>query len=229
MFSDPTDRLVRRAQQKLNNSLAHHMFFIYISDMISDNNYKRSGDGWDFVEHIGVTRDLESDINYFLKLKGSDSVAHIRALSFSYPQKATMEDFANSWRFKVQDTGRTVGYWGRVQADQTDGVKELSGNDTELDDDDDDMDEDELDDYLQMMAEARSVMQESTDSPPPPLFVDNSMTSGVVSPFAQTASETSSQPAISDDQPFELTSENVDRVLDEVRPYLISDGGKSAK
>ncbi|KAL7515835.1 hypothetical protein ACHAWX_000911 [Stephanocyclus meneghinianus] len=193
---------------------------------VLNSGYKRgSGDGWDYVEHIGVTRDLESDINYFLKLKGSDRVAHIRALSFSYPQKATMDDFANSWRFKVQETGRSVDYWGKVQADQTSGVKELSENDTELDDDDDDMDEDELDDYLQMMAEARSVMQESTDTSLPPLFVDNSTTSGVVSPFAQTASETLSQPAVSDDQPLELTSENVDSVLDEVRPYLISDGG----
>lgn len=186
------------------------------------------------MEHIGVTRDLESDINYFLKLKGSDRVAHIRALSFSYPQKATMDDFANSWRFKVQETGRSVDYWGKVQADQTSGVKELSENDTELDDDEDDMDEDdmdedELDDYLQMMAEARTVMQESTDTSLPPLFVDNSTTSEIVSPFAQTTSETLSQPAVSDDQPLELTSENVDSVLDEVRPYLISDGGKNAK
>ncbi|KAL7474894.1 hypothetical protein ACHAW6_000840, partial [Cyclotella cf. meneghiniana] len=197
---------------------------------VLNSGYKRgSGDGWDYVEHIGVTRDLESDINYFLKLKGSDRIAHIRALSFSYPQKATMDDFANSWRFKVQETGRTVGYWGRVQADQTSGVKELSENDTELDNDDDDMDEDELDDYLQMMAEARSVMQESTDTSLPPLFVDKSTTSETVSPFAQTTSETLSQPAVSDDQPLELTSENVDNVLDEVRPYLISDGGKSAQ
>eukprot|EP00804_Cyclotella_cryptica_P027891 CCRYP_003805-RA/>CCRYP_003805-RA protein AED:0.05 eAED:0.05 QI:384/1/1/1/1/1/3/364/426 len=194
---------------------------------VLNSGYKRgSGDGWDYVEHVGITRDLASDINYFLKIKGSDTVAHIRALSFSYPQKATMEDFANTWRFKVQETGRNVGYWGKVQTDRTDGANEEPANDTEFDDDDDDdMDEDELDDYLEMMAETRVVMQEATDTPPPPLFVDNSSTSGVVSPFAQTTSETPSQPSVSDDQSLELTSENVDKVLDEVRPYLISDGG----
>lgn len=182
---------------------------------------KRSGDGWEFAEHISITRDLASDINFFLNQKGSDTVAYIRALSFSYPQKATMEDFANSWRLKVQDIGRTPIYWGKAGVDEVDTVAK---NDYEFDEDDEDMDEDELDDYLQMMAESRAATQTSNDTP---LFVDNTSKSDeVISPFAETSAETSVQPLISGD--LELNGENVDKVLEEVRPYLISDGGKIA-
>lgn len=174
--------------------------------------YKRSGDGWECVEHISITKDLASDINYFLSQKGSDTVAHIRALSFSYPQKATMEDFANSWRFKVQDAGIVPVNWGKAGVEEANAASE-----SEFDEDDEDMDEDELDDYLQMMAESRAAT--SNDAP---LFVDNTSKSDeVVSPFAE--SETSVEPLVQGD--LELNDSNVDTVLDEVRPYLISDGG----
>ena len=206
----------------------------YVPCIASNFILKRSGEGWEHVEHISITRDLASDINYFLSIKGSDAVAHIRALSFSYPQKQTMEDFANSWRFKVQDVGRMPVNWGKVPKEPTEEVAAASVSDNEFDEDDEDMDDDELDDYLQMMAETRAVMQNPNDTP---LFVDVTGLSGiepvenagVVSPFAQTDSEAPSTPQslVANDQPLELNSENVDKVLDEVRPYLISDGGKN--
>ena len=50
---------------------------------ILDSNYKRgSGEGWEHAQHISITRDLASDISYFLNQKGSTSVANIRALLF---------------------------------------------------------------------------------------------------------------------------------------------------
>ena len=179
----------------------------------------RSGDGWEFAEHISITKDLASDINYFLNLKGADNVAHVRALSFAYPQKSTMEDFADSWRFKVQQIGGTPNNWGKVGVEETNNAPD---NDFEFDDDDDDMDEDDLDDYLQMMAESRAATQSSNTAP---LFVDNtSKPDEIISPFAEPSTE-AVQPLVSGD--LELNIENVDKVLDEVRPYLISDGGKS--
>ena len=51
----------------------------------------------------------------------------------------------------------------------------------------------------------------------------------VVSPFDESGEEAAvaTQDAVSEigDGPFELTWENVDMVLDEMRPYLIQDGG----
>ena len=77
---------------------------------ILDSGYKRgSGEGWEFVQHVGVTRDLAADISHFLGAKGTTEVAHVRALSFAYPQKATMLDFAESWKQQVASAGFTRG------------------------------------------------------------------------------------------------------------------------
>lgn len=106
-------------------------------------------------------------------------------------------------------------------------------------DDDEDMDEDELDDYLQMMAESRAAVSSSSSAP---LFVDTTSSSSVdasaaaanddstiISPFeSDKAAAAATTSSIVEQQPLELTRENVDKVLDEVRPYLISDGGNVA-
>jgi len=224
---------------------------------ILDSNYKRgSGEGWEHVKHVSITRDLSQDISYFQSSQKSKSdVAYLRALSFSYPQKATMEDFANSWRAKVYDAGSTLENgigWGMVPTDIEDtstatisneGTNTIItvGDDYEFDDDED-MDEDDLDDYLQMMAESRAAV-EAKDAPPP-LFVDNTgLSSGIVSlapnkPEEEKQEQQSDEvispfdvgqqsvtSLISEDEELDLTPDNVDKVLDEVRPYLISDGG----
>ena len=195
-------------------------------------------------------------------------MAHIRALSFAYPQKATMEDFANGWRVKVKEAGGAGGGegWGMVPKGDGAGLNGENngalvateettistqtiitvGDDYEFDDEDD-MDEDELDDYLQMMAVARDATSPSPPSPEPSLFVDNTgltnniaslanannnagSEDGIVSPFDESNADADSTATtestwIPDGEELELTIENVDKVLDEVRPYLISDGG----
>ena len=213
--------------------------------------------------HVGITKDLGRDISYFLSVKGSEAVAHVRALSFSYPQKATMEDFANGWRQKVYEArmGNNEDFgWGMVPLLRDQGVSDSSGSmeinlagndiavvdyDEDDDDDDDDMDEDDLDDYLQMMAESRAAVSSSSSAAAniPPLFVDNTgLTNivslknkadekpGVISPFESTntavmQTKQSSSPPDDGELLLELDISNVDKVLDEVRPYLISDGG----
>jgi len=145
--------------------------------------------------------------------------------------------------------------WGMVPSDYdvnndsdaaltADNVR-IVGDEYEFDDEDeDDMDEDELDDYLQMMAESRAATS-SSPPPPAPLFVDNTGLSSieslappkdpnakeeeeVVSPFdASVDKAIQSVTSLTDDdsEALELNPSNVDKVLDEVRPYLISDGG----
>ena len=210
-----------------------------------------SGEGWEHVENVGITKDLA-------KVLDSDeqeqyNTAYVRALSFTYPQKSTMEDFAEGWRMKVQEAhqrmkmmsndddlvgGGTIATIQRETQQQQMNVITV-GDEYEFDDDDEDMDEDELDDYLQMMAESRAAVSSSSS----PLFVDATSSSSVGSTTATAASDnddsniispfesetSSSTPAsknnIEQEGPLELNKENVDKVLDEVRPYLISDGG----
>ena len=128
-----------------------------------------------------------------------------------------------------------------------DNVK-IVGDEYEFDDEDeDDMDDDELDDYLQMMSESRAATSSTPPPPPAPLFVDNTGLSSieslappkdpnakeedeeeVISPFdASVDKAIQSVTSLTDDdgEALELNPSNVDKVLDEVRPYLISDGG----
>jgi len=228
-----------------------------------NKNYKRgSGEGWEHVQYIGITKDLTAVLT---NEAPQYDTAHVRALSFTYPQKATMEDFANGWRGRVQEATIRLNSMGTVDASnnnneesgagggnvltlvgggeiakiQRDEPQTISnvitvGDDYEFDDEDEDMDEDELDDYLQMMAESRAATSSATPAAAP-LFVDTTTASSVeaadddstiISPFeSEQAAATST---IDDQQPLELNKENVDKVLDEVRPYLISDGGNVA-
>lgn len=227
---------------------------------ILDSNYKRgSGEGWERVVHVGITRDLASELSR-LSEERDDGVANVRALSFSYPQKAVMEDFAEGWRVRAREAGGLGEAVAEAEAtalaEGTGTVVTVVGDDYEFDDDDDDdMDEDDMDDYLQMMAESRGAVS-SPPAPAAPLFVDNTgLTTGIlsladksggggddndaakdgddeiVSPFDSAVSAASAAAASvggeegEEGQPLDLTPENVDRVLDEVRPYLISDGG----
>ena len=237
--------------------------FLYPQHNDKTTNIYRSGEGWEHVQHISITKDLSNDISYFLKQKDPTEVSYIRALSFSYPQKATMEDFANSWRVKVVEAGGNIenGGWGMVPTNVNANDEEVAsnvivvGDEYEFDDDDEDMDEDDLDDYLQMMAESRAAVSSgslsSSQSSAPPLFVDNTGLSNieslappksdteeeeeeeeegdVISPFDASVDAAIQQvTSLTDDDDeatLELTSNNVDKVLDEVRPYLISDGG----
>ncbi|KAL7435766.1 hypothetical protein ACHAXH_006297 [Discostella pseudostelligera] len=152
---------------------------------ILNSNYKRSssGDGWEHVVHVGITKDLANDISYFTSQKGSEAVAH-----------ATMEEFANGWRRKVVEAQQQQGGEGGGQMTMGD-----TPNNDNLG-----------------WGMNRSEMPD------------------VISPFetnnnnknnATIARKQSSSPIIDDGEPLELGIENVDKVLDDVRPYLISDGG----
>jgi Fe-S cluster biogenesis protein NfuA len=218
-----------------------------------------SDGGWEKVVHIGITKDLSTELTTYIKQKNSNENTnedgqkkyHVRALSFSYPQKSIMEEIANTWRSKVQESKKTISSSSSTIAASTTAVGDEKNSDNEDDDEDDeDMDDDELDDYLQMMAGARAAVSSSTTSSTtlsPPLFVDQSSVTTtvaaaatgaaaknnvIISPFeggssSNNSGSTSTTTTVNTNEelPLELTIENVDQVLNEVRPYLISDGG----
>merc|ERR1719253_1006117 len=117
-----------------------------------DSNYKRGSPGWEHVRHVSITRDLAADLAHFLSQKGPKEVAHLRALSFSYPQKAVMEDFAAGWRAQVTEAGGSMGDWGAVPKDAggaAEAATIMAGDayrpDEDEDEDEDDGDDDDLD------------------------------------------------------------------------------------
>jgi len=96
------------------------------------------------------------------------------------------------------------------------------------DDDDDDDDDDEMDNsYFEMMTGAMSNVRQGVtssreidESATPAPTESSSESSDVVSPF-----DTNYASTVDTSEALAFNKENVDSVLDEIRPYLISDGG----
>ena len=204
---------------------------------ILNSSYKKKtgGEGWEHCEHVGITRDLAAALRAHVAARGKKAVAHLRALSFSFPQKGVMEDMAAEWRQKAGEAGGNAPSmaWaddGKVCDDGEDVataaaaaekarqeeliriIEQSAMYDDEDDDDDDDFYDDDDEDST---SSAASLFVDKTDQA-------GTDTDSVTSPFESDGSKVN---ANGGDKPLEFNMENVDRVLDEIRPYLISDGG----
>ena len=63
-----------------------------------------SSDGsWDTCEFIGVTRNLDETLQSLMKEHGAEKMAHVRAMSYPYPQRTAMEELANKWMALSKD------------------------------------------------------------------------------------------------------------------------------
>jgi Fe-S cluster biogenesis protein NfuA len=187
----------------------------------------RAGEGWEHCEYVGVTMDLNVALEAHVAEHGTDTVGHIRALSFAYPQKSAMEEVANRWKESVSSStaGKPLGDWNVPDDTLTDKLKKAVETGAEAylfaDDDDDDDEFEEFEDVVKETVVDRSMglladfagsmkMAETAEAPP--------REEAVISPFADGG-------ALMNGQVLPFSKENVDKILDEVRPYLISDGG----
>jgi Fe-S cluster biogenesis protein NfuA len=162
---------------------------------VLDSSYKRGTEGWEACTYVGVSQDLGSAIQWLHENDVTQlKVAHIRALSFSFPEPNAMQQIADDWRRQATEARAPLdGRWA------DDVLNYLFDDD---DDDDDDDDEFEIDD-----------------------IPDSAAT--IVSPF-DSSKGIATEIESSDDVPLVFNPENIDKVLDEVRPYLIADGGNVA-
>ena len=197
----------------------------------SSSNNQDSSSWTSFCEHIGTTTDLEQALNDHTaqynksgnNQEGEEGdadvdverVSFVRAISFATPNMGAMESIASDWKREVvlgNSGGRT----------NFDPVVAAMDMDDVFDDDSDDDDDDD-DDYFEMMAGAMSASRSSLADArgiDPNANADASLPKPdeVVSPFEQYSSTA---------EPGSITfnKDNVDKVLEEIRPYLISDGG----
>jgi Fe-S cluster biogenesis protein NfuA len=149
--------------------------------------------------------DLDTALKNHLLDHGSEKVAHLRAMSFVVPSQGAMNQVADEWRAEVKQAGGGAGFLDdQVLASM---VSAIPYEDDDEDDDDDD--------EFEMTAEAMSMVRGSSSA------VVEESSSEVVSPFENDAEKT----IVAGITPLAFTKENVNKVLDEVRPYLISDGG----
>lgn len=178
---------------------------------ILNNGYKRGYAGWENCEHIGVSLDLQADLMQLAETLGPDKVAHVRALSFLFPSEGAMQSIADDWRKEAAQAG------GKIHFDPVLAAMEMPFDETFDIDDDDDLDEDDLE-FMEMTAQAIGMATATAVTTTTKTANDEN----VVSPFEMPppAAVTTTK-----EEKIPFTKENVDKVLEEVRPYLISDGG----
>eukprot|EP00535_Pseudo-nitzschia_heimii_P005899 CAMPEP_0197176428 /NCGR_PEP_ID=MMETSP1423-20130617/2366_1 /TAXON_ID=476441 /ORGANISM="Pseudo-nitzschia heimii, Strain UNC1101" /LENGTH=459 /DNA_ID=CAMNT_0042625809 /DNA_START=134 /DNA_END=1513 /DNA_ORIENTATION=- len=190
---------------------------------VMSRDFKTKGD-WESCQHVGITTDLGATLKGHVEEHGRERAAHIRALSFVIPSESAMESIAADWRKLALESEGGMTNFDPILAAMD--VDDFLDDDDDDDDDDRDFDDDDDDDYFEMMAGAIAARSQQQASPPPPSPPAASEASGdddaVVSPFDDPKAYATTT---EDGDALEFTKENVDKVLDEIRPYLISDGG----
>lgn len=169
---------------------------------VLNSSFQRGSEGWDAASFVGVSQDLEATLRTLYENDATElKVAHVRALSFSFPQPNAMQEFANQWRGQAIDAGAKL-----EEGWAADVLNYLFDND---DDDDDEFDD------IDMVTQTMTTMASSESS------------GVIVSPF-DASKESPDSPAREADKAVArlvFNAENIDKVLNEVRPYLIADGG----
>lgn len=171
-----------------------------------DSNYKRGTEGWENVVYVDVTKDLDTTLQMHYDKMGTDKVAHIRALSFSFPEPSAMNEVAGLWKKSVAEAGGFVINPADYLFDEDE-----DDEDDEFDDDDDEFD-------VSMIADVASSSSSTSKA-----VSEQEKEDSIVSPFDDAG--VVQQATVTAEGTMPITPENVDKVLDEVRPYLISDGG----
>ena len=175
--------------------------------------------GYAAVKHISITKDLFADLESLLETHGSTQMGFVRALSFAYPQKAAMGEVAQRWASMVAEEDGQLGLESVPQArseEEKEELVKLMMATADYDDDDDD-DEFEYED-------------DDDDTPSSALFVDQTKVAPKATELSQ-EEDTITSPfemptyASTSEEKLIFNLETVDKVLDEIRPYLISDGG----
>ena len=172
---------------------------------------------------MGITRNLHSSLQEQLDKHGPTAVANVRALSFLFPQRDAMNEIASQWKDFVQQANGNYltlpALRDELEFLGISGV--LGGNDDDEEDDDDDDND---------LEEGYSVdfsvgLNERASQPEQPSQQQQGYDSDqqIISPFSEKAPAVGVAAATGSS--LEFTRENVDKVLEEVRPYLVSDGG----
>jgi len=181
---------------------------------ILSSEFKKAGgtDGWEACQHVSVTRDLFETLNEKLNEYGKDRVAHVRALSFLIPNENAMESIASDWRKEAMGVKGMTNFDPILAAMDIDEFLE--------EEDDDDFDDDDDDEYFEMMAGAMSASRQDMATSRGIEENPKDTEDQIVSPFDQPKAYTTTE-----GESLSFNKKNVDTVLDEIRPYLISDGG----
>ena len=187
--------------------------------------------------YIDGTQDLYTALSAHVAEKGSEIVSHVRVVSYNVPIDEKMRGQMREWIGLADGAGSAKlmrDKWSQTMTPSVVAVDageepailtDAQGNDVRSylydDDDDDEDDDDEWEE--EMMAQSLDNMSSKVEEVGDGAGNEDGGSS-VVSPFNSSAEEEETE-VIKLGKTLEFTAENVDSVLNEVRPYLISDGG----
>ena len=149
-------------------------------------------------------------------------MAYVRALSFAYPQRSAMEEVAGRWKSTAIEAGGNSEFPTRTEEDDEAKRKQMLIELIEATADYDDDDDDEFED-INGFAREDNLNIIGLDVPPRTPIPIDAQDEDVVSPFS--VSDTSRAEDAQEGEKLEFNIETVDKILDEIRPYLIQDGG----
>lgn len=201
-------------------------------------------DGSSTVRYVGRSRDVASALDTRRKIF-PEVVQRVRAQTFAFPRREAMESLCDEWigslDYKPEGNDLSSPKARLWQTEATPAspdhetrkfkLRKAMADSTLFDEDDDDdlFDDEDLDDEdIERMRRERmraAVEQDdwSAEINAQDAEVRGASAASVVSPFAADGSAADADQSAAPQR--ELTVQAVDQVLDEVRPYLIADGG----
>jgi len=186
---------------------------------ILNDKYSRSRsssgeeEGWESCEYVGITKNLAEHLSSHLATQEKSSVSYVRALSFAFPRKAPMEEVATRWKSAARVAGANpADRWEVLSTEDMEILHQQSSDVKTLDD--------------KSMSNNDYLYDSDSDSDDEEFELNDILTS----PFSEQTASPNDIPgnimiAVDNEGPLSFDEETVSRVLDEIRPYLISDGG----
>jgi len=223
-------KLVFPARALLMGLKGHEVTAVYAA--YSDDFKKKSAhEGWESCEFVGISTNLDVSLQALLNDHGSRKVAHLRVQSMVDPKYEEMDNLAMQWRALAEESGGTAalanvdGDW--ITPGMTAEGEALRRKEVEaylFDDDYDDDEDDDDDDWSSPMdlTASQPIGSETLQQ------IGTETSDVVQSPFSsppESMKDHSTSTNVDLESTLELSAENVDKVLEEVRPFLISDGG----
>ena len=163
------------------------------------------------VQYVGNSLDVVKNIKKHYETHGSAVVHSIRVQSFAQPTIDALMAYKNELVRQTNPWGNAIGSIGWKDNDSFESEVKTSSASNILNI----VDDDNLSSLKQSIADA--VAEEAARNP--------------ISPFEEESKVSSSDMTMriaSRDNILEFTKENVDNVLNQIRPYLIADGGNVA-
>jgi NifU-like domain len=199
-------KILQQGLKKKDNDENYQIAAVYA---LLTRQYSKATPGWEHVIRVGMTMDLAKELNQ-LNDQEDATAAFVRVRSYSIPQRLAMEELVQEWKQFVTgvttETSKTT-TTAQPLVDSDELLRRAKVNSLSAFDDDDNDDDD--DDWQVSLPSTRSSILSSSTS------------ASVMSPFADDAVAATTR-----NLPF--TIESVNTVLEEVRPFLIADGGNVA-